>query len=102
MRLTQENIILIKNSVKEIFDENSKIFLFGSRIDDQKKGGDIDLYIETEMKNDVLQKKLKLINSLHKILGEQKIDIVINNFSGNKYIYEVARSEGIQLWGKNR
>jgi len=97
MRLSQENIILIKNSVKEIFDENSKVFLFGSRTDDQKKGGDIDLYIETQIKNDLLQKKLKLINTLHKILGEQKIDIVINNFTSNKYIYEVAKHEGIQL-----
>jgi predicted nucleotidyltransferase len=97
MRLSQENIFLIKNSVKEIFDENSKVFLFGSRTDDQKKGGDIDLYIETQIKNDLLQKKLKLINTLHKILGEQKIDIVINNFTSNKYIYEVAKHEGIQL-----
>jgi predicted nucleotidyltransferase len=97
MRLSQENITLIKNSVKEIFDENSKVFLFGSRTDDQKKGGDIDLYIETQIKNDLLQKKLKLINTLHKILGEQKIDIVINNFTSNKYIYEVAKHEGIQL-----
>lgn len=97
MRLSQENIILIKNSVKEIFDENSKVFLFGSRTDDQKKGGDIDLYIETQIKNDLLQKKLKLINTLHKILGEQKIDIVINNFTSDKYIYEVAKHEGIQL-----
>jgi predicted nucleotidyltransferase len=97
MRLSQENINLIKNSVKEIFDENSKVFLFGSRTDDQKKGGDIDLYIETQIKNDLLQKKLKLINTLHKILGEQKIDIVINNFTSDKYIYEVAKHEGIQL-----
>lgn len=97
MRLSQENITLIKNSVKEIFDENSKVFLFGSRTDDKKKGGDIDLYIETQIKNDLLQKKLKLINTLHKILGEQKIDIVINNFTSNKYIYEVAKHEGIQL-----
>jgi predicted nucleotidyltransferase len=97
MRLSQENITLIKNSVKEIFDENSKVFLFGSRTDDQKKGGDIDLYIETQIKNDLLQKKLKLINTLHKILGEQKIDIVINNFTSDKYIYEVAKHEGIQL-----
>lgn len=97
MRLSQKNINLIKNSVKEIFDENSKVFLFGSRTDDKKKGGDIDLYIETQIKNDLLQKKLKLINTLHKILGEQKIDIVINNFTSNKYIYKVAKHEGIQL-----
>jgi len=36
MGLTQDKIIRIKNSVKEIFAENSKVFLFGSRIDDRK------------------------------------------------------------------
>jgi len=97
MRLKEEEISVIKNSVKEIFSENSKVFLFGSRVDNQKKGGDIDLYIETEIIDDIIQKKMNLINKLHKFFGERKIDIVINNYTCNKFIYEIARKEGIQL-----
>jgi len=60
----------------------------------QKKEGIIDLYIEPEGKDDLLKKKLKMIAELHKILGEQKIDIVIKRSDSLNYIEEVARSEG--------
>lgn len=97
MRLTEEDRELIKKSVKTHFGESAKVYLFGSRADDTKRGGDIDLYIETEVIEGVLQKKLKLIGELHYLLGEQKIDIVINNFLHDKYIFEVAKNEGILL-----
>ena len=97
MRLKKEDIKSIKRITKECFGENSKIYLFGSRVDDNKKGGDIDLYIETDMKVNIFEKKIKMIGMLHNILGEQKIDIVINNFTSKKYIYQVAHREGIAL-----
>ena len=49
------------------------------------------------MKNDVFKQKLKMLGMLHRVLGEQKIDIVINNFINDKYIYQVAKNEGIPL-----
>jgi hypothetical protein len=42
MRLTNYEITSIKESFHQIFD-TGKIYLFGSRIDDSLKGGDIDL-----------------------------------------------------------
>jgi len=56
------------------------IYLFGSRVDPKKRGGDIDLWIELEstpMDTSVLGRVLRL--SLEALLGEQKFDIV---FSG--------------------
>jgi predicted nucleotidyltransferase len=97
MRIKKEDIIIIKKITMEHFGDNAKVYLFGSRVDDQKKGGDIDLYIETDMKNDIFKKKLKMLGMLHRVLGEQKIDIVINNFINDKYIYQIARNEGIPL-----
>lgn len=97
MRIKKEDSAFIKKTVKAYFGNNAKVYLFGSRTDDSKKGGDIDLYIETDIKEKILEKKLKVLAALHKKLGEQKIDIVINNFSSNKYIYEVAKNEGIPL-----
>jgi predicted nucleotidyltransferase len=44
MRLTEGEVSAIKESV-HLFDPDAKIYLFGSRADDMKKGGDIDLII---------------------------------------------------------
>lgn len=71
--------------------------LFGSRADDNKRGGDIDLYIETSEKANLLDKKVKLLVRLNRELGEQKIDVVINNFSNEKDIFNIARSTGVWL-----
>ena len=97
MRLTQENAKLIKTTAGRLFGDNAKIYLFGSRTDDQKKGGDIDLYIETSVKEGLVDKKIKMLQVLENRLGKQKIDIVLNNATASLYIYEVAKREGILL-----
>ena len=48
MRLSIEESKMIRDSAVKYFGKNSKIYLFGSRTDDKKKGGDIDIYIETD------------------------------------------------------
>lgn len=97
MRLKEEHIEIIKRVTKDHFGENAKVYLFGSRADDNKKGGDIDLYIETGIKENILERKLKMLVDLEKLLGEQKIDIVINNFLSEKPIYFIAKHEGMIL-----
>ncbi len=42
-----ETIVKLKN---KYFNKNDGIYLFGSRVDDGKKGGDIDLFIDLENK----------------------------------------------------
>lgn len=97
MRLKKEYIEIIKRITKEYFGENGKVFLFGSRVDDNKRGGDIDLYIETDIKENIIERKLKMLVQLEKYFGEQKIDIVVNNFFKEKPIYFFAKKEGIRL-----
>ena len=98
MRLKTEQIEIIKSLTKEFFGGDSRVFLFGSRVDDSRKGGDIDLYIETKIKENLIDRKIKMLGELQKELGEQKIDIVINNkFGLDKFIFQVARNEGILL-----
>ncbi|MEW6557777.1 MAG: nucleotidyltransferase domain-containing protein [Elusimicrobiota bacterium] len=97
MRLKKQEIESIKKITVECFGADAKVFLFGSRTNDSKRGGDIDLYIETKTNKDILQKKLRMLKSLSNQLGEQKFDIVINNFRTNKLIYTIAQTEGIAL-----
>ncbi len=71
------------------------MFLFGSRVDETKKGGDIDLYIKTNAGND-LTHKIKLLVELEKKLGEQKIDIVFAE-DQSRAIEQQAILHGIRL-----
>ncbi len=62
MRLTTPQISCIREGVVEYFGSTSHAWLFGSRLDDQLRGGDIDLYIEPETQNPVrlVDAKLKI------------------------------------------
>ncbi len=96
MRINLDEIKLIKKAFKEIFG-NGKIYLFGSRIDDTKRGGDIDLYIVPDEKIDnLLDKKIKFLIKLDKYLGEQKIDVIVAK-NKNRLIEQEALKYGIEL-----
>lgn len=93
MRLDPKEIETLKSSLKEL-DRNAKIYLFGSRIDDNKKGGDIDLLVISRKLDKKSVRPLK--HKFYENFGEQKIDIIIDNGELNdpfvKKIYRDAVS----------
>jgi hypothetical protein len=101
IRLTDNQVIHIKDSFFHHFQQKDSLWLFGSRINMQIRGGDIDLYVETHYtdSNIVIAKKTSFLAELEIRIGEQKIDIVINLLSANKNlpIYTEARTTGIKL-----
>jgi len=98
MRLTPIEQKSIKKHFKHIFP-HAKLYLFGSRTDDTKKGGDIDLYIETKSEEYSYSKLLDFNSSIQADIGEQKIDIIVNKIDRNitKPIYINAKKQGILL-----
>lgn len=79
MRLKPEIISFIKETSIKLFPE-VEIYLFGSRLNDQELGGDIDILILSEQKID--SKKLRHFRlGFYKKFGWQKIDLV--NFTKN-------------------
>lgn len=101
MRLTETQVKAILESFSLYFMKGDKIWLFGSRVDDSKKGGDIDLYVETNYDDlfIVTKKEIEFVTNLKKIIGDQKIDIVVNVLSQNQQfsIYHEAKNTGVQL-----
>lgn len=75
MRLTNPQLTIIKQTVAHIFGMNTNVYLFGSRVDDMKKGGDVDLLIETQIKSKLLE-KIRLKNELEAQL-QLPVDLVI-------------------------
>ncbi len=94
MRLEKYEIDAIKKVFLEIFHEGS-IYLFGSRVDDSKKGGDIDLYIEASQTYNLSSKRIDFLVYLKRSIGEQKIDVVFNR-DHNSAIDKIAK-QGILL-----
>jgi uncharacterized protein len=78
MRLSTQEIDSIKTIVQE-FDPEAHIFLHGSRIDDDLKGGDIDLFVvcSNEKINEIRLKKHYLSSQLSLALRQQRIDVTL-------------------------
>ncbi len=96
MRLTNFEATTIKKVFTEIFGEG-KIYLFGSRIDDSKRGGDIDLYLCPKNEfEDIREKKIEFLIRLDECIGEQKIDVVIAK-DKNRLIEKEAIRDGVEL-----
>ena len=91
MRLSQIEVDLLKSKLYSLSDE-AKLYLFGSRIDDTKKGGDIDLLVVSQK---LTKKDLRWLRvEFFKIFGEQKLDIVLDDGKFekpfNKLIFQKA------------
>ncbi len=97
VRLTEDEIKAIKESAIKNFGKNVKVWIFGSRVDLTKKGGDIDIYIETEDLSNRVDKKIKFLVDLQNKIGEQKIDVIIAKTGCNKFYCKEAKQTGIQI-----
>lgn len=88
-----------KNVIKKHFNQffgDGEIYLFGSRVDDSKKGGDIDLYLVLKEHTNLFDKKIKFLSRVKRELGEQKIDVIFNTDS-SRLIEKEAIQWGIKL-----
>ena len=94
MRLTDQQAKLIKSRVRSYFGANAKVWLFGSRVDDHRRGGDVDLYIEPEFAD--LTSELKCKIDLEDDL-DLHVDMVINQMGKEDPIYRIAKQQGIRL-----
>lgn len=81
MRLNQNQIKTITTLAKKHFSDDVQVYLFGSSTDDRKRGGgDIDLLIRTPDESDLSTiRKLSYLAELKKVMGDRKIDVVIDN-----------------------
>jgi len=76
MRLNEKQREVIIDIIRR-FDPNADIRLFGSRVLDNQKGGDIDLLILSEIID--YHQKLKIRSLLKQELGDRKIDIIVTD-----------------------
>ena len=93
MRLKDSEISIIKEAIISL-DQSAKIYLFGSRVYDNKKGGDIDLLIFSGKLTNRDKSRIRI--NLYDRIGEQKIDIILAKDLRNPFV-RIALKEGILL-----
>jgi len=76
---------------------NPKIFLFGSRVYDHKKGGDIDILVQTKQ-NITLNEQLKILVDIEVEGVLRKVDLLMDTpYTKKQNIFKTAIKEGIVL-----
>lgn len=95
MRLSAEVINVIQDTFLRVF-EKGDLYLFGSRVDDSRKGGDIDLYVVADQQSQLGEKRIDFLTQIKQKIGDQRIDLVIDRGT-KRPIDKIAMSEGVLL-----
>jgi predicted nucleotidyltransferase len=74
MRLSGQDVAQIKQVVAAV-DPSCEVYLFGSRTDDEARGGDIDLLLLSDVID--LTARLEIRIKLRELLGDQRIDLIV-------------------------
>ena len=72
MRLTTDQIQAIRQTAQRVLGAGARVSVFGSRALDNRKGGDIDLFFETDA---LLDNRAKVLCQLHGALGTSRTQL---------------------------
>lgn len=96
MRLTKQQTEAIIQTVTRLVGMGAAVYLFGSRLNDQAKGGDIDLFIESDTQLSLIQ-RAQIKMQLESQLG-LPVDIVSKYRGAVATPFQViAQSQSTQL-----
>jgi predicted nucleotidyltransferase len=82
MRLTLQERRAIAEAARATLAAGTQVSLFGSRTDDQARGGDIDLLVETPLPMPAAEwvaRRQAFVARLYRLLGERRIDVVVTS-----------------------
>jgi len=94
MRISEIEKTTIVNAILER-DKNAQIFLFGSRTDDFKKGGDIDILVQSDEIG--LLEIVKIKSTIFKNIPEQKIDLLVSKSNETNRFVDFISNQLISL-----
>jgi len=96
MRLSPQQNAIIRQVIADALGNDAKIWLFGSRTNDQAIGGDIDLLIESASAL-TLRRKLS-IQAMLEMKLQMPVDLVTHaRNSSATPIVNIARATGVPL-----
>jgi predicted nucleotidyltransferase len=96
MRLTAAQIRMIIGAVSDLAGTDANVYLFGSRLDDQARGGDVDLLIESARPLSVLD-RARITHTLEQQLGLPVDVIAVTRGADPTPFQQIARARGSRL-----
>lgn len=97
MRLTSDQIHTIHSTVQAVLGSGAVVSLFGSRLDDSRRGGDVDLLIEAQPEPALLD-RARIKNRLEAQL-QLPVDIVTASPQSPSAFARIAKSHAQVLNG---
>jgi predicted nucleotidyltransferase len=99
MRLTDHQRTTIHHTAEEMFGAAARVYLFGSRIDDAQRGGDIDLLVEVDHTvENRPSAAARFAAKLQRQLGDRRIDVlIIDPVTKLQQVHTIARETGVAL-----
>jgi uncharacterized protein len=94
MRLSPEQVSVIRETIAREISPDARVWLFGSRTDDGRRGGDVDLYVETD--SPPLMRTLQCKIDLEEAL-DLHVDLIVARSGEPRPIDEIAKTEGVLL-----
>jgi len=96
MRLTPDQIKVILSVIHEMAGSRAKAWLYGSRLDQSRRGGDVDLLVQSTPEIGLLQ-RARIKNQLEEQLG-LPVDVVSAADEGSfRPFVRIAMAQGVQL-----
>ena len=98
MRLTGEEVGAIRAAARETFGGSAVVRLFGSRVRDDLRGGDIDLHLEVDEGQEDVAHAARFRWRVFDRIDERSMDLVFHvRGRPRRTIDTVAYAEGIVL-----
>lgn len=102
MRLTDVERADIALAAIMVLPAGSRVSLFGSRVDDAKRGGDVDLLVEVPgapSPDDIVRMRSRLTAQLYRRWGERRIDVLmcLQDQPDARRVVDTARRDGILI-----
>ncbi|MES2229732.1 MAG: nucleotidyltransferase domain-containing protein [Pseudomonadota bacterium] len=102
MRLSAVERRAVESASRETLPAGTRVLLFGSRLDDRRRGGDIDLLVELPgplSADDTVDRRTRFTARLYRLLEERRIDVVMTQQGrrDRRAVVTAARQQGIEL-----
>lgn len=95
MRINPEQIKTIIDIAHKVVGDDAQVWLYGSRLQDERKGGDIDLMIQTLTPMSLLDRAMIKVQ-IESVL-DIPVDVLSTTFDSTRPFVEIARSNAVRL-----